>query len=359
MFVAGGQPYQPTQNQDGHHDHQQRRHYRDHRGTDRHSHFSHSDGVRGFVPASTHEPQYANLEEAEAAFFKVLKRSGITPDSLWDDSLKVIIKDPEYRALKDPKDRRAAFERFKVESRQQEQDRERERLTKLRQDFAKMLRSHPEIKHYTRWRTARPIIEGEAIFRSASDDAERRQLFDEYISGLKRAQIEKEHNDRQSALTEIYSVLEALNLDPYVTWSKAKDLIEENETFQDDDKFRALTNVDVLTAFESHVKSLERALNEKKQKDKFSTIRAERQNREAFMEMLKDLRSSGKIMAGTKWKDIHPLIESDERYLGLLGQPGSTPLDFFWDILEQEETMLRRKRNSVLDMLDVSVSEHH
>ena len=57
---------------------------------------------------------------------------------------------------------------------------------------------------------------------------------------------------------------------------------------------------------------------------------------------------------GTKWKHIHPSIKDDERYLNMLGQPGSTPLDLFWDIMEEIERELRLKRNLVMDILDVS-----
>lgn len=66
--------------------------------------------------------------------------------------MRAIIKEPQYRALKDPRDRRAAFEKYIVELKQQEQEKAKDRITKLRQDFAVMLKSHPEIKHYTRWR---------------------------------------------------------------------------------------------------------------------------------------------------------------------------------------------------------------
>ena len=57
---------------------------------------------------------------------------------------------------------------------------------------------------------------------------------------------------------------------------------------------------------------------------------------------------------GTKWKHIHPSIKDDERYLNMLGQPGSTPLDLFRDIMEEIERELRLKRNLVMDILDVS-----
>ena len=70
--------------------------------------------------------------------------------------------------------------------------------------------------------------------------------------------------------------------------------------------------------------------------------------------LLAQLRSKGEIRVGTKWKHIHPSIKDDERYLNMLGQPGSTPLDLFWDIMEEIERELRLKRNLVMDILDVS-----
>jgi len=41
----------------------------------------------------------------------------------------------------------------------------------------------------------------------------------------------------------------------------------------------------------------------------------------------------------------------------MLGQAGSTPLDLFWDMVEEEERSLRGPRNDVLDVLDVSLIE--
>ena len=94
---------------------------------------------------------------------KLLKRSNVQPDWTWEQAMRHTIKDPQFRAVKDPKDRRAAFDKYVTDVRQQERDREKDRLAKLRADFAAMLRSHPEIKHYTRWTTARPILERETI----------------------------------------------------------------------------------------------------------------------------------------------------------------------------------------------------
>lgn len=102
------------------------------------------------------EPQYSTQDEAETAFARVLRRNGVQADWTWEKTMRAIIKEPGYRALKDPKDRKAAFERYIVELKQQEQEKAKDRIAKLRQDFSVMLKSHPEIKYYTRWKYGFP-----------------------------------------------------------------------------------------------------------------------------------------------------------------------------------------------------------
>lgn len=300
-------------------------------------------------------PEYSSYDDAEAAFMKLLKRAGVQPEWTWDQAMRATIRDDQYRAIKDPKDRKAAFEKYVVEVREQEKEREKERLAKLRNDFRKMLRSHPEIKYYTRWKTAKPIIEGETIYRSAKSDDERKQLFEEYIVEVWKAHVEKEAKDHQQAIEELSSVLGDLQLDPYSRWADAQNMIREHERFKGDEKFELLSKLDLLKAFEAHIKTLERNFNEVRQKQKQSKARRERQNRDKFIALLKELRSDGKIRAGSKWKEVHPLLENDPRYISMLGQAGSTPLDLFWDIVEEEERLLRNKRHDVMDVIDVSL----
>ncbi len=312
------------------------------------------DPMRSAALPAQNEPDWSTFEEAEAAFMKLLKRSNVQPDWTWEQTMRATIKDPQYRALKDPKDRKSAFEKYVAEVRLQEKDKEKERLAKVRADFMSMLRSHPEIKHYTRWKTAQPIVEGETIYRSARSDEERRQLFEEYIIELKKAHKENETTNRTMALEQLTGLLNALDLEPYTRWSEARGIIKRTEAFQADEKFQSLTKLDILKAFENHIKSLERSFNDARQKEKNLKARRERQNRDGFHDLLKDLKTAGKIKAGTKWMEIKSMIEDDPRYVAMLGQSGSTPLDLFWDMVEEEERMLRAKRNDVLDVLDVS-----
>ncbi|KAK1837283.1 hypothetical protein QBC39DRAFT_6437 [Podospora conica] len=327
--------------------------YRDHReplGESRQLTFGSNVQAQSFVPANV-EPEYATQEEAEAAFVKLLRRSGVQPDWTWEQALRAIVKDPHFRAIKDPKDRKAAFEKYCHDVIVQDKERAKERLTKLRADFATMLKSHPEIKHYTRWKTARPMIEAETIFRSTNSESERRQLFDDYISDLKRTHKEQQVTMRKSAMDGLIELLPTLNLEPYTRWAEAQGTISSTPSFQTDEKYKTLSKYDILTVFQNHVKALERTFNDTKQQEKNRKARKERQNRDAFVALLKELRKDGKIKANTKWSQIYPSLENDSRYKAMAGQSGSTPMDLFWDMVEEEERALRGTRNQVLDVL--------
>lgn len=44
---------------------------------------------------------------------------------------------------------------------------------------------------------------------------------------------------------------------------------------------------------------------------------------------------------------MYPLFATDERYLSLLGLPGSTPLELFWDTVDQMDLALAGKVKDV------------
>ncbi|KAF2856153.1 hypothetical protein T440DRAFT_463487 [Plenodomus tracheiphilus IPT5] len=297
------------------------------------------------------ELQFSTPQDAEAAFMKVLKQIKAQPDWTWQQAVRAGIHDPNWRAIPEPEKREDAFHKYCEDLRAQEKNKEQERQAKLRADFTAMLRSHPEIKYYTRWRTALPIIDEETIFRSAKDDAERRTLFEEYIISLKKAHEEEEAESRRSALDEVLGLIQGLDLEPFTRWQTAEEKLEQNDDFKSE-RFQTLTRIDVLNQFEKHIRQLQREHNDRVQADRRVKHRVERKNRDAFVTLLKELRDSGKLRAGTKWKDIHGSIQDDPRYIAMLGQGGSSPVDLFWDTLEEEEGKFRTLRRRALDVLE-------
>ncbi|EMD00984.1 hypothetical protein BAUCODRAFT_61170 [Baudoinia panamericana UAMH 10762] len=347
-FVAGGTP-----SYGGRDDHGPPRERRMDRRDDR-DHLPQRAGFdkyRGPMPLKD-EPAYTSPEQQEEAFVKLLKKYDVSHGMSYEEAMRKVIKERDFRAIPDPYDRQKAFNKYCDQVRAEEKGKEKERKEKLREDFRKMLSTHDDIHHYTRWKTARPLIEREAVFKQTGNEDERRQMFDEYVGELKRRHIQDEIDNRKTALQELESILKVIITDPDTTWTKAEQAIEENDRFTSLAVFRSLNKVDLLHAFDAHVRELDRARNEQKQKDKRLTTRRARVARDAFQQLLGGLHAQGRIKAGTKWQDFYPLIAEDERYLNMLTVPGSSPLDMFWDAVEDEDRKLRSKRNDALDVLE-------
>ena len=64
---------------------------------------------------------------------------------------------------------------------------------------------------------------------------------------------------------------------------------------------------------------------------------------------------SGKIKARTKWKEVYPLFSTDERYLNMLGNPGSNPLELFWDVVDNLDQELDAK----IAVVDGAISRYN
>ena len=56
--------------------------------------------------------------------------------------------------------------------------------------------------------------------------------------------------------------------------------------------------------------------------------------------LLKELVDAGKLKARSKWKEVYPSFSDDKRYLDMLGNPGSNPLELFWDVVDDLDQKL-------------------
>ena len=68
-------------------------------------------------------------------------------------------------------------------------------------------------------------------------------------------------------------------------------------------------------------------------------------------ELLNGLVQSGEIKARTKWKQVYPGFANDSRYLDMLGNPGSNPIELFWDVVDALDQKLDAKIAIVQDAI--------
>lgn len=64
---------------------------------------------------------------------------------------------------------------------------------------------------------------------------------------------------------------------------------------------------------------------------------------------------SGHIKARTKWKEIYPAFRDDDRYLSMLSNPGSNPLELFWDAVD----ILDQKLDEKIGVAEAAIERHN
>jgi hypothetical protein len=74
-----------------------------------------------------------------------------------------------------------------------------------------------------------------------------------------------------------------------------------------------------------------------------------------LQELLQELIDRGALRARTKWKQVYPEFAQDPRYTGLLGRPGSNPLELFWDVADGLDVALDRK----LSVVETALAAHN
>lgn len=294
--------------------------------------------------APGHEQVHVSKDEESAAFKVLLQRQGVDGSMSWSEAMKKLVLDPEYWSVREPAQRREYFEEFVREIAEEAKRKELEQKEANRKKMYAVFRQHAEIKYYTRWRTVKDSVQQEGI-----DEREQKQAFQAYVRELREKHEQEEEQTRLAAMEELKAVFNRLEVDVYTKWDDAYTAIERDSQFSKlSDKLHKL---DVLEAFEDYIKDLERKLNHERQQIKRQRYRQERKSREAFMQLLDELHDRGDIKAGTKWVTIHPMIEKDERYINICGQSGSSPLELFWDVLEEQERKLKSQKELVLDIL--------
>ncbi len=145
--------------------------------------------------------------------------------------------------------------------------------------------------------------------------------------------------------------------------------------------------MDILTAFEDTMKDLERDdAHAKKQERR----RTERKNREKYLKLLRRLFEARLVNQRTRWRDLvngfdpagipgvpaeslqcmeteetKQVVESDQDlvkivrdglakhndYLDLIGQVGSTPLEYYEDLVKEEKDLLKHHKSSFKNMV--------
>ncbi|CAO3607198.1 unnamed protein product [Mucor hiemalis] len=296
-------------------------------------------------------PEYATKEQAEQAFFGLLKESGVRTDWNWEQAQRAIITKPLYKALKTPSERKAAFHMYIDHEARREREEKEAREAQQKTNFMNMLSKQPAIKPYTRFRTLAKICGHLTAFSAIKSEKHCEAYFDEYIQNIQREEKDRLRDLRKQSMDKFNKLLHTIPEITYKTSWKEAQYLYQNQLPQGTDSFQGMDMLDFLSVFEEYNRSLWDVPINEISKKVHQRRRKERKAREGFRELLHELLSSNQINVRTLWKDIYPLIKDDSRYTSAVGLVDSTPIDMFWDILDDLDEQLYHQKKAVYGAL--------
>ncbi|PIA13755.1 hypothetical protein COEREDRAFT_83230 [Coemansia reversa NRRL 1564] len=320
--------------------------------------------------------EYKTTEEAEKAFVDMLERHKVGGEWTWEQALRAVVNDPDYRSLKTLSERKKAFEKYASATREIEREQRKKEQEQRRIEFFALLDTLP-ISEHTRFRKVKHLAEDQAAFTAVPTDSERKRLFGAYMDENLQKLDDERRQLRHQRIKEATEFLGSVSIG--AKWDNTrKQLLEKFEDkmmpiLRTNESQRApmdtlyyfvrdkdssidpeagLSMLDLMEVFERAVSDAERRETKKRHKERDAVFRRERQNREAFRQLLKE--HSGQFTPSSTWTEFCPLIKQDTRFLSMLGQSGSSPLELFWDEIEilSDEYYRHRKR------LESAMREH-
>ncbi|KZV54521.1 pre-mRNA-processing protein 40A-like [Dorcoceras hygrometricum] len=290
---------------------------------------------------------YANKQEAKNAFKSLLESANVEADWSWDQAMRVIINDKRYSALKTLGERKQAFNEYLMQRKKVEAEERRLRQRKAREEFMKMLEESEELTSTTRWSKAVTMFEDDLRFKAVEKDAEREDIFRNYLVDLhkkERAKAQEEYRQNRLEFRQFLEACSFIKVDSQ--WRKVQDLLE------DDEKCTRLDKIDRLEIFQDYIRDLEKEEDEQKKRQKEQSRRTERKNRDAFRKMMEEHIADGTFTAKTQWRDYCQKVKDSEPYEAVAtNTSGSTPKDLFEDVAEELDKKYDEDKVRIKDAL--------
>ncbi|CAN6682305.1 unnamed protein product [Malus baccata var. baccata] len=290
---------------------------------------------------------YANKQEAKTAFKSLLESANVQSDWTWEQTMREIIIDKRYGALRTLGERKQAFNEYLGQRKKLENEERRMRQKKAREEFTKMLEESKELTSATRWSKAVSMFENDERFKAVERGRDREDLYESYVVELERKEKEKAAEDHKQNIVEYRKYLESCDfIKVNSQWRKVQDRLE------DDERCLRLEKLARLLIFQDYIRDLEKVEEEQKKLQKEQLRRVERKNRDEFRKLMEEHVADGTLTAKTLWRDYCMKVKDLPPYEAVaLNTSGSTPKELFDDVFEELEKQYHDDKARIKDAM--------
>lgn len=298
-----------------------------------------------------------DFEEAEENFVRLLRDNEV--DSTWsfEKVISKFIKDPVYWSIPDSLQRKKLYDDYLIQKLKDDLSNKTAVIENFEKNFLAILddlKENGKLKYTTRWSTIKNLLieEDNPIFKHAIlSDKEISEIYKNYIAKFKN-EVESSLKERKSqALNELQVYLTEINpkiVSDSTDWADLYSKLKEDPRFKANKHFADLTKCDILELYLDKIypEILEKLRDDISKVEKIN-YRSDRKARQAFKEFL----NQQSIKANSLFKDIFPIIENEDSFIELCGRNGSTPIEFFWDIVDEKSQLLKLKKDLVENIM--------
>ena len=297
-----------------------------------------------------------------AVFKSLLESVGVQVDWTWEATMRQIITDKRYAALRNVAEKKAAFREYVESLREREQREEAERTGRATEAYRALLSERlasGEIGEGMRWRELESRLGREAeVERARAALGARRleELAREVLAAFEREERERRREEGQRHREAFRA---ALGEEAWVTfdtpWRQVLEYFFSEPGRENGNghgapaapAFAAMDPTDALEVFKARRAELGTEERERAHAERAARLDAERRNRDAFCALLLAERDAGRLHARSRWKDFILRERENPAYVDVSKNlSGSTPRELFRDVVEDEYAALRDDRRA-------------
>ncbi|KAJ1654791.1 U1 snRNP protein [Dispira simplex] len=302
--------------------------------------------------AETAKISVATLKTPEAqreAFWALLRNAGVQPNWSWEQAMRATINHPHYRALQTVADRKQAFEAYCENLAKNLARWERKELEKKERALENFLHQRYTIENLPEtYHDAEEELRTQREFTKVPSHKRRREVYERFSTALQQKFKEEAQQQRQETIRYLTKLLRACpDITVTTSWQELPRLLERLATEHDDFRLQDVDRHELLTAFQQHMDVLYQDIIDWKEKQELEIHRVAHKARDHFQELLSEYQAVHGITMHSTWSEFFQTVADDPRLKDLLGQPGSTPQQLFWDEVEKHRDYVYRCRRKL------------
>lgn len=282
----------------------------------------------------------------EEAFMRLLRDKGVGIDWTWEQTMRHIITEPLYKALGSLAERKNAFSKHIRALQDEREQAKREQVKAMEPTIRASLQDNIRNRRIEPWLSYEGMLARcpetgpwKQLETVGMDEA--RSLWSTIRTEMRDEQAAEKREQRQRNKENLMTLLRSFEADVTTRWKDARQTIFASDEWLTDPHLKDMDVTDMIAVFDDLIKGLEQAKSQELKDAAFKRRRDERKRRDWFRQCLKRGITEGWMHARSNFGDVYQRFRDDPQFSAMLGQPGSSPLDLFLDVLDDLDVKFR------------------